>query len=74
MLPNFKKQGGLGDMKKRMLMAKWASEAWTELTETEHHLLRSAFVQTGFLVAKDGSENHPIELHKTNFPAGTYSF
>jgi hypothetical protein len=51
-----------------------ASEAWTELTETEHHLLRSAFVQTGFLVAKDGSENHLIELHKTNFPAGTYSF
>ena len=56
---------------KRMLVARWASEAWADLCENNHDLLRSAFVKTGFLVAKDGSENHLIELWKKK--KGEYS-
>ena len=57
-----KKEGGLADTVKRMLVAKWASEAWRDICENHHKLIRSAFVKTGFLIAKDGSENHKIEL------------
>ena len=59
-----KKEGGLGDSVKRMLVAKWTSQAWTEICATHYQLIRSAFVKTGFLLAKDGSENHLIELWK----------
>lgn len=71
-----KKEGGLGNKKKRMLVAKWASEAWAEFTDGTkyNHTVTSAFVKTGFLVAKDGSENHLIELHETEMPAGEYDF
>ena len=69
-----KKEGGLGDMKKRLLVAEWVSKAWAEVTSQYHHLIRIAFVKTGFLVAMDGSENGLIELHKTEYPAGSYDF
>jgi hypothetical protein len=59
-----KREGGLGDSVKRMLVAKWTSQAWTEICATHYQLIRSAFVKTGFLLAKDGSENHLIELWK----------
>ena len=59
-----KKAGGLGDSVKRMLVAKWASQAWTEICSHHHQLIRSAFVKTGFLVTKNGSENHLIEIWK----------
>ena len=68
--------GGLDAKEKRMLVATWVSEAWQEFTTGAkyHHLVRSAFVRTGFLVAKDGSENELIELHPVRVPAGSYEF
>ena len=57
-----KKQGGLSAMKKRMLVAQWTAEAWQELCQQNQRLIRSAFVRTGFLIAKDGSENGLIQL------------
>ena len=47
---------------RRMLLAQWLSDAWTDLQLNHGHLLRSAFVQTGFLVAMDGSEDRLIKL------------
>ena len=59
-----KKEGGLSDSKKRMLVAGWASEAWAEVCSDHQPLIRTAFVKTGFLLAKDGSENNLVELWK----------
>ena len=56
---------------KRMLVARWASESWSDLCSNHPLLFESAFVKTGFLVAKDGSENHLIELWKKK--KGEYS-
>ena len=38
--------------------------AWAELCDAEkaNSMIRSAFVDTGFLLAKDGSENGLIKL------------
>lgn len=66
------KLGGLTACEKRMLIAKWASESWAELCLEHKRLIESAFIKTGFLVAKDGSENHLIELWKGGH--GMYSF
>lgn len=68
--------GGLSSTKKRMLVATWTSEAWKAFTESakSRRLVAGAFVKTGFLVAKDGSENSLIELHEKRMPAGTYDF
>ena len=55
-------EGGLTDMKRRMMVAQWAAESWQEMCGGHHKLIRSAFVRTGFLIAKDGSENGLIEL------------
>ena len=49
-------------MSRRMLMAQWLSEAWTDLTANHPNIIDSAFVKTGFLVAKDGSEDHLIDI------------
>ena len=49
-------------MNRRMLMAKWLSRAWTDLVENHSNMIDSAFVHTGFLIAKGGSEDHLIEL------------
>ena len=49
-------------MHRRILMARWLSAAWDDLRSKEPHMLRSAFVQTGFLVAKDGSEDDLIKI------------
>ena len=49
-------------MTRRMLMARWMSDAWTELTTNYSGLIESAFVRTGFKLAKDGSEDSLIEL------------
>jgi hypothetical protein len=37
-------------------MAQWTAAAWLTISE-KHNFLRQAFVSTGFLLAKDGSEN-----------------
>jgi hypothetical protein len=51
--------------KRRMLMVKWASEVWDEICNDPDRcksLLRRSLLRTGFLVAKDGSENGLILL------------
>ena len=57
---------------KRMLMAQWASKAWEDICLNHHHLLLTAFVRTGFLVAQDGTQNGLIELEKGGM--GKYTF
>jgi hypothetical protein len=52
-------QGGLQAWERRVLMAKWTVAAWVALSE-EPDFLRKSFVSTGFLIAKDGSENLDI--------------
>jgi DNA-directed RNA polymerase subunit N (RpoN/RPB10) len=49
-------------MQRRMLMASWLSAAWKDLTDKFSHMIRSAFVHTGFLLALDGSEDGLIDL------------
>jgi hypothetical protein len=61
-------QGGLSDPRKRLLLATWASETWQEMCNENHHLIRQAFVETGFLLAKDGSENHLVRPFKRPKP------
>ena len=56
------KKGGLGKCAKRKLVVKWISSAWEEMKREKKHLLNCAFVDSGVLVAKDGSENHLIRL------------
>ncbi len=46
---------------RRMKMATWAAAAWALLRQ-EAEFIRSAFVSTGFLIAKDGSESHLIQV------------
>ena len=46
---------------RRMLMAWWTVLAWQKL-KTKVHLLRQAFVSTGFLLAADGSEDNLIKM------------
>jgi hypothetical protein len=57
---DWSKEDGLSKPKKRMLSAKWLSQAWLELMTEQHHLLDSAMVDTGVCIAADGSENHKI--------------
>jgi hypothetical protein len=59
-----KREGGLSNSRKRMLCAQWASEAWAEFCLENQECIRRAFVGTGFLLAKDGSENHEVTLWK----------
>jgi hypothetical protein len=59
-----KREGGLSNTRKRMLCAQWASEAWAEFCQENQECIRRAFVGTGFLLAKDGSENHEVTLWK----------
>jgi len=57
---------GIETPEKRMLFATWASEAWTDLCTNNKHLIHNAFVETGFLLARDGSENELIKLQNWN--------
>lgn len=57
---------------KRMAVAQAASESWERMIQHHSYLFRAAFVDTGFLVAMDGSENHLIELEKNG--RGKYTF
>ena len=54
-------QGGLKAWQRRVKMATWVACAWSILKE-DSQFLRSAFVSTGFLIARDGSEDHLIKL------------
>jgi len=59
------KEGGLSETRKRLLIARWVSESWEEICAHHPHLIRQAFVETGFLLAKDGSENHKVHIAQT---------
>jgi hypothetical protein len=67
------KEGGLTAAQKRMHTARWMAQAWEEFKKSEQHNCRSAFVDTGVLIAADGSENHLIKLWP-KAPAGHYKF
>jgi hypothetical protein len=49
-------------MHRRMLMAQWLADAWEELITNHKGLIEKAFVHTGFLLAKDGSEDHKMSI------------
>jgi hypothetical protein len=49
-------------MARRMLMAQWLSDAWTDLCDNHSHMIDAAFVKTGFKLAKDGSEDRYIDI------------
>jgi hypothetical protein len=57
---------------RRILMAQWLSAAWTDLETNHAHLLDSAFLQTGFLVALDGSQDDQIKLQGWTGPQYTF--
>ena len=46
---------------RRMLMIAWCSDAWAD-TRTKTLLLLHAFLRTGFLSKKDGSDKHELEV------------
>jgi hypothetical protein len=46
---------------RRCLMLSWGVRAWAD-TQTRHHMLRQAFVSTGWLNSMDGSENHLVQV------------
>ena len=50
----------VGDPKKRMLVAVWASEARAEFCKDNQHCIESAFVRTGSLIDKDGSAENGL--------------
>ena len=54
---------GITKAKKRMLIATWTSEAWMGMcSNPDKKVFNKAFVDTGFLLAKDGSENGLVNL------------
>ena len=57
---------GLPEPNKRMIVARLVSEEWAKMCEDSHHLIRSSFVSTGWLLAKDGSEASLVKLWKHN--------
>lgn len=62
-------------MARRKLMAQWLSDAWRDLCTKDSHMIVSAFIRTGFLVAKDGSEDGEIQLQGwAPPPAAPYTY
>ena len=45
-----------------MLIVQWLADAWEDLTTNHKKLIELAFVHTGFLLAKDGSEDHKMSI------------
>jgi hypothetical protein len=54
--------GGLEAWERRVLMTCWVARAWAIIQSDYQHLLRSAFITTGFLLAMDGSENNLVKI------------
>ena len=52
-------------------MAQWLSDAWADLCTNHSKMIETAFVKTGFKLAKDGSEDDKIELQGW---AGTHKY
>jgi hypothetical protein len=55
-------KGGLTKSEKRMHIVRWMSKAWKDFQTTEQHNCKASFVDTGILIAQDGSEDHLIRL------------
>ena len=60
-------------MHRRILMAKWLEAAWVDLIFNNRHIIHNAFVETGFLLAKDGSEDDLLKLQGWS-PTEPYRF
>ena len=54
--------GGLHAYQRRIYLATWTALAW-QILRSDDAFLRSAFISTGCLLAKDGSEDHLIKVH-----------
>ena len=59
--------GGLSAAERRIYIVNWVASAWKCL-KTKSEFLRKSFVSTGWLLAKDGSENHLVKLRKWQLP------
>jgi hypothetical protein len=63
--------GELTAAERRIYIVNWVGTAW-EVLKTMPVFIRKSFVSTGWLLAKDGSENHLVKLKKYikeyNFP------
>ena len=53
--------GGLRAWQRRVYLATWAAVAW-DIVKRDKDFLRSSFISTGWLIAKDGSENNKIKV------------
>ena len=47
---------------KRMLVAQWVSQAWSDFLREEGYIIEQSFVKTGVALAMDGSEDHLVKL------------
>ena len=54
-------RGGLHAWERRVKMATWLAVAWS-VVRCDSAFLRKAFISTGFLIAKNGSEDHLIKI------------
>ena len=54
-------QAGLTASERRILLATWLGASW-QMMRADSEFIRQAFVSTGFLIRKDGSENHLIKV------------
>jgi hypothetical protein len=43
-------------------VATWTSEAWNEFCANNKYTIERAFVETGFLLAKDGSDRFEVRM------------
>ena len=53
---------GLTRSEKRMHIVRWISQAWKDFKANERHNCNAAFVDTGILIAADGTEDDLIKL------------
>ena len=67
------KEGGLSASDKRGLIVKWVDQAWREMQTERMHCINSAFVSTGVLIARNGSEDRLIRLRPKDEP-GMYTY
>ena len=57
-------QGGLSASRKRILVATWTSLAWRDLCRDNQYCIERAFIETGFLLANDGSDRWEVRPYK----------
>jgi hypothetical protein len=57
-------EGGLSAARKRMLVATWTAKAWAEFKRDNQYCIERAFVETGFLLAADGSDRLEVRPYK----------